>query len=76
MLSDIQIFSNKMLLLKKIIIIVIKKCNFANSFTMSLSYSHKKQKDSLKTRPALLVFLLEHQISEGIHQNSQNYWLQ
>ena len=50
----------------------------ANSFlakiTIQYQHSHKKLKDSLKTRAVLLTFLLELEMSgvavQGIHQNS------
>ena len=43
------------------------------------NHSHKKRKDSLETRAALLVFSLELEISgvtvQRIHQNSKKWWL-
>ena len=45
----------------------------------ALYHSHKKGKDNLKTRTALLIFLLELEISgvavENIHENSKRWWL-
>ena len=42
-------------------------------------YSHKKRKDSLETRVALLIFSLELEMSgvaiQKIHQNSEKWWL-
>ena len=42
-------------------------------------HSHKKRKDSLETRAALFIFLLELETSgvavRGIHQNSEKWWL-
>ena len=54
--------------------------SFPNSIHSSgTPHSHKKRKDSLKTRAVLLIFWLELQISgmaaQRIHQNSEKWWL-
>ena len=51
-----------------------------HSFSYPFQYSHKKQKDSLKTPAVLLTFSLELEISwvihkRRIHQNSEKWWL-
>ena len=45
----------------------------------SLEHSHKKRKDSLETRAALLIVSLELEISrvavQSIHPNSEKWWV-
>ena len=52
---------------------------FLRKLIKACYHSHKKRKDSLETRVALLIFLLECEISgenaQGIHQNSKKWLL-
>ena len=55
------------------------KHNYYFRMANKLNHSHKKWKDSLETRAALLIFSLELEISgmalQSIHQNSGKWWL-
>ena len=48
-------------------------------YSIYINHSHKKRKDSLETRVALLIFSLELEISgvavQRIHQNNGKWWL-
>ena len=59
--------------------LTIQNLQQSSSWKVCFYHSHKKQKDSLKTRAVLLIFSLEVEISgmavQGIHQNSEKWLL-
>ena len=58
---------------------ISKNTFFTEHSWTTAANSHRKRKDSLETRAALLIFLLELEMSgvavQRIHQNSANWWL-